>query len=107
MKSFRDEKNWTHGERTPGELAGIWTPDDGSDKQMIFEVDGMPGTYAERFQGRVVNGIYAISESGKVVAVARGGGISIGSHTRLQDNVLMGPHGPRPLVHWRRKPMPQ
>ena len=102
MKVFSNERNWTFGERTPGELAGTWTPEDDSKASRVFNVDGVDGAYSETSFGLTVTGIYAVSENGKVVGVASGGGIFLGTHARLQDGVLVGPKGPNPNLTWRR-----
>ncbi|MFO0905044.1 MAG: hypothetical protein U0939_18710 [Pirellulales bacterium] len=106
LKRFKAEQNWTFGERTPGELSGTWTPDDRSDARRTFNVDGVDGTYSETSFGLTVHGVYAVSEQGKVVAVGRGGGVSLGTHAQLQGGQLVGPKGPAPKMTWSRHEPP-
>ena len=102
--SKRDEWKWTRGERTPGELAGLWVSDDADRTPVFFTANGH---YREGFnwrngKGRMAVGHYAIAENGRVYAYSKAGDIQLGSHYRLDGKTLTGPKGPLPNVRWVR-----
>ena len=100
---FDDKSKWHFGERTPGELAGKWISDNDPTSLLVFAADG---SFSEYFNGKMTTGLYAISESGLVVAysIPHGGG-GLGSWFRLEGKNLTGPRGPQPEAIWKRAPV--
>lgn len=99
---FKGQTGWTYGERTPGELAGTWRSVDQNRHGLVFDVDGVPGTFSEDFAGTMTVGLYAISSTGKIVTVSSAKGASLGSHFQLNGDTITGPRGPDPSVEFRR-----
>lgn len=100
---FDNPPPWTYGERVPGELAGVWVSDDPEGKPIEFDVDGVPGTFAEDFVGNRAIGLYAIASDGKIVTASQFGGASLGSHFNFNGQTITGPRGPNPMVTWHRQ----
>jgi len=96
---LNDTSTWHYGERTEGELAGLWTSVDGDRHPMVFGADG---SFSEDFNGNMTTGLYAISDKGRIVAVSKWKGIGCSSHFRFDGKTITGPKGPRPNVQWKR-----
>ena len=99
MANFEGESGWIYGERTEGELVGTWISVDGDGDRVVFGADG---SFSEDFIGKMTTGLYAISDTGKIVAFSESGGVSLGSHFQLDGETITGPKGPNPSAEWRR-----
>lgn len=100
LQRFNDNTRWRYGERCPGELAGVWMPVDGSAAPLVFGADG---SFSEAFNGRMVSGLYAISETGRIATFCRSSnGGALGSHFQFDGCTIKGPKGPDPEAAWTR-----
>jgi hypothetical protein len=102
LAKFRADKNWTYGERQPGQLAGTWVEVQSGANECVFDVDGVSGKFAIRFGENMAAGLYAVSENNRVVCFSKWNGIGVGSHFTLRGNTLSGPLGPNPTAKWKR-----
>lgn len=102
LANFNNATNWTYGERVAGELAGTWISTDGDGHQVVFNQDGQDGAFGEDFNGARSNGLYAVSDDGKIAAFSRCNGMGIGSHFQLNGDLLTGPKGSNPSASWKR-----
>jgi len=93
---FDDQSNWNYGERTDGELAGTWASVDGDGNRIVF---GANGSFSTNFVGNMNSGLYAISDMGRIVAVATPGG---SYHYWFDGKTITGPKGPNPNAQWKR-----
>ena len=102
LGKFRSEKNWTYGERQPAQLSGTWVALDSDGNRVVFDVDGVPGTFGQDFAGNMTAGVYAVSENNRVVCFSKWNGIGLGAHFTLVGETLTGPLGPNPAAQWQR-----
>ena len=102
LKTFKQERNWTFGERSPGQLSGVWEATDGTGHVLRFNIEGRDGTYSCDFNGRRATGLYAVSEDLRIVCLVQSGGVRLGEHYRLQGELIIGPRGPLPKAQWKR-----
>ena len=102
LKSFKQERNWTFGERSPGQLSGVWEATDGTGHVLHFNIEGRDGTYSCDFNGRRATGLYAVSEDLRIVCLVQSRGVRLGEHYRLQGDLIIGPRGPLPKAQWKR-----
>lgn len=99
IQRHKQNGQWHFGERVAGELAGTWRTVKGHDHPVVFGADG---SYSEDFNGKMTQGLYAISDTGRVVAFSRWNGIGLGAHYQLDGKTLTGPRGPTPSERWVR-----
>jgi len=99
---FEDETNWTYNERKPGELKGQWRTVDRNDSMLEFNINGVEGTFSNDFNGNRAIGVYAVSETGRVVCYSSWNDIGLRTHFKLERGLLIGSRGPSPRVQWRR-----
>ncbi|MCH2183024.1 MAG: hypothetical protein MK108_13555 [Mariniblastus sp.] len=99
IERFKSTDTWHFGERVPGELVGTWRTVKRRDAPIVFRVDG---SYQQDFNGNPSEGVFAISDSGKVVAFSKWNGIGLGAHYQLDGRNLIGPHGSIPNERWQR-----
>ncbi len=99
LQRYKQNGQWHFGERVGGELAGTWRTVKGHDHPIVFGADG---SYSEDFNGNMTQGLYAISDTGRVVAFSRWNGIGLGAHYQLDGKTLTGPNGPNPSERWVR-----
>ena len=102
IERFKDETNWTFNERHPGELQGQWRTVDKNDSMVEFNLNGVEGTFSSDFNGNRSVGVYAISETGRVVCYSSWNEIGLRTHFKLERGVLTGSRGPSPRVQWKR-----
>ena len=102
LAKFRSEKNWTYGERQPDQLSGTWVALESGGNRVVFDVDGVPGTFGQDFAGNMTAGVYAVSENNRVVCFSKWNGIGLGAHFTLVGETLTGPLGPNPAAQWQR-----
>ena len=102
LKTFNQDRNWTFGERSPGQLSGVWEATDGTRHVLRFNIEGRDGTYSCDFNGRRATGLYAVSEDLRIVCLAQSGGVRLGEHYRLKGELIVGPRGPLPKAQWKR-----
>jgi len=95
----KDRSTWHNGERTVGELAGMWTAVNGSGHLLVFMADG---GFSEDLAGNMTEGVYAISDEGRILTYSKANGVGLRSHFRFDGNTIRGPLGPSPLVEWKR-----
>ena len=103
LAKFRSDKNWTYGEAEPGQLAGSWVDVESGGNEIVFDVDGVSGSYAQQFGEDMTAGHYAVSENNRVVCFSKWNGIGLGAHFTLVGDTLTGPRGPNPTAQWKRK----
>ena len=99
IQRHKQNGKWHFGERVAGELAGTWRTVKGHDHPVVFGADG---SYSEDFNGKMTQGLYAISDTGRVVSFSRWNGIGLGAHYQLDGKTLTGPSGPNPSEQWVR-----
>lgn len=99
IATSKDASAWYHRERTPGELVGIWTAEDGSGHPLVFRADG---TFSRSFAGGMAEGVFAMSNEGQIVTYAKRNGVGLTSHFVLDGKKLRGPRGPKPTAVWIR-----
>lgn len=102
IERFKNETNWTFNERHPGELRGQWLTVDKNDSMVEFNLNGVDGTFSSDFNGKRSIGVYAISETGRVVCYSRWNDIGLRTHFQLERGFLTGSRGPSPRVQWKR-----
>ncbi|MEC7680923.1 MAG: hypothetical protein VX694_16740 [Planctomycetota bacterium] len=102
IERFKNETNWTFNERHPGELKGQWLTVDKNDSMVEFNLTGVEGTFSSDFNGKRSIGVYAISETGRVVCYSRWNDIGLRTHFQLERGFLTGSRGPSPRVQWKR-----
>ena len=102
LKTFKQERNWTFGERSPGQLSGVWEATDGTGHILKFNIEGRDGTYSCDFNGRGATGLYAVSEDLRIVCLVQSGGVRLSEHYRLQGDLIIGPRGSLPKAQWKR-----
>ena len=102
IERFKNETNWTFNERHPGELKGQWHTVDKNDSMVEFNLNGVEGTFSSDFNGNRSVGVYAISETGRVVCYSSWNEIGLRTHFKLEMGVLTGSRGPSPRVQWKR-----
>ena len=102
IERFKNETNWTFNERHPGELRGQWLTVDKNDSMVEFNLNGVEGTFSSDFNGKRSIGVYAISETGRVVCYSRWNDIGLRTHFQLERGFLTGSRGPSPRVQWKR-----
>lgn len=95
----KDNSQWHNGERTDGELVGTWTAADGTGHPLIFRADG---SFSEDLAGRMTQGVYSISDNGRILTYSRANGVGLRSHFTLQRDTIRGPRGPKPSAIWKR-----
>ena len=95
----KDQSTWHYGERTPGELAGIWTSVDGSGDRLVFGADG---SVSEDLAGNMTQGVYAISDKGRILSFSKWNETGLRSHFWLDGEKIRGPRGPIPNAYWER-----
>ncbi len=95
----KDQSMWHSGERTVGELVGTWVAVDGSGHPLVFRADG---SFSEELGGNMTEGVYSISDAGRIFTYSKSNGVRIGSHFRFDGKTLRGPRGPKPLAEWTR-----
>ncbi len=100
LDRFKSSDTWHFGERVPGELVGTWRTVKRRDQPVLFRADG---SYSQDFNGNRAEGLYAISDSGKVVAFSKWKGTGLGAHYQLRGQHLVGPRGPIPNERWQRE----
>ncbi|MBC8876836.1 MAG: hypothetical protein H8E44_46000 [Planctomycetes bacterium] len=96
---FDDTSIWHYGERTDGELAGLWTSVDANRHRIVFGADG---SFSEDFLDNMTTGLYAISDKGRIAAVSKWKGIGCSGHFWFDGKTITGPKGPNPKVRWER-----
>lgn len=105
LDSWIDEldgsSHWHYGERTDGELAGVWIAEDRSGHRLVFGADG---SFSEDFNGELTAGLFAISDEGRIAAFSARKGINLRSHFRFDGTNVIGPKGPDPTMKWSRRP---
>lgn len=104
LARFRNISGWHYGERTTGELAGTWVLADGGGARLVF---GANGSFRQDFNGHMTTGLYAISDSGRIVAFSKWNDIGLGSHFWFDGKTIVGPRGPLPKVEWVREQLIQ
>ena len=102
IERFKDETNWTINEGHPGELQGQLRTGDKNDSMVEFNLNGVEGTFSSDFNGNRSVGVYAISETGRVVCYSSWNEIGLRTHFKLEMGVLTGSRGPSPRVQWKR-----
>ncbi len=95
----KDRSTWHDGERTVGELAGTWTAADGSGHALVFGADG---SFGQEFAGDMTEGVYSISDKGRILTYSHRRGVGLRSHFRFDGKVIRGPRGPVPSAEWKR-----
>ena len=95
----KDQSRWHNGERTVGELVGTWVAVDGSGHPLVFRADG---SFSQKLGGNMTEGVYSISDAGRIFTYSKSNGVRIGSHFRFDGKTLRGPRGPKPIAEWTR-----
>src|SRR5262245_55914530 len=83
-------------------LAGKWVSDDDQKVPLEFLKDGTAkvGFIKEDNKWIIAEGTFTISARGVVKSKTMNGGSTLFSSWTLKDGVLVGSHGPRPMVKW-------
>jgi hypothetical protein len=97
--AFTKNAIWHYGERTAGELIGIWESVDGDEHRIVFGADGH---FSEQFNADMTTGLYAISDSGQIITFSKSNGVGLGSRFQLDGKSITGPKGPKPNARWER-----
>ena len=99
IQRHKSNGQWHFGERVAGELAGTWRTVEGRGHPVVFGADG---SYSEDFNGKMTEGLYAISDTGKIIAFSKWKGVGLSARYRLEGGMLIGPNGPTPNERWMR-----
>ena len=83
-------------------VVGTWLTDDDEKIPLDFAADGTAkvGFIKENEKWIIAVGKYALTSDGKVKAEVKHEGSILFQTWTLKDGVLVGSHGPRPMVRW-------
>jgi uncharacterized protein (TIGR03066 family) len=83
-------------------VVGKWVSDDNERIPLEFLKDGTAkvGFFKEKGEWVIATGTYTVSDQGSVKCEVRYEGSTLFQSWNMKDGVLVGSHGPRPVVRW-------